>query len=90
MTRSGLELGEAPRPWGTHPPWSLQYRVNARLVELAGPGVEGVPGIVARRVDLRLLTQGEARKFADALPESRRWITDEGPGPRYAGWTYHA
>jgi hypothetical protein len=88
MTSHGLDLGEPPRVWGVRPPWALDFRVASRLVEV--PQQAG--GLVARRVDLRLLTQAEARRFAARIPQGsrERWITDAGPGPRYANWTYHA
>jgi hypothetical protein len=87
MTSHGLDLDQEPRPWGIRPPWSLDYRVGTRLAEVYGPGGGG---LIARKAEIRLLTQAEARKFAAEIPAGKRWITEDGhPGPRYANWSYH-
>jgi hypothetical protein len=81
--RDGLNLADR-RPNGIRPPYALDYQVGAvRLSQR--PNVV----VVGRAVRIRLLTGGAAAHRAAAkVPDSKRWIVDNAPGPRHAGWTY--
>jgi hypothetical protein len=82
-TSTGLDLADAPRARGVRPPYSLQYQVGT--VKLAPGG-----RVVGRAVRVRLLTQAEARKFAnEKVPDSARWLERDGTiGPRHSQWRY--
>jgi hypothetical protein len=86
MTSGGLDLADAPRPWGVRPPYVLKYQVGT--VKLSQrPDVR----VIGRAFRVKLLTQAEAARFAreGKIPDGSKWIDDDGhPGPRYAGWTY--
>jgi hypothetical protein len=80
MTSHGLEFGDAPRPNGVRPPFSLDYQVGTVRIAPGGR-------VVGRAVRIRLLTQAEARRFAAAgkVPASKRWVTPDGhAGPRHS------
>jgi hypothetical protein len=83
MTSDGLRLDDDPRPWGLHPPYQLRYQVGTVRIAPGGR-------VVGRAVRVMLLTRAEVRRHAaeGRIPDAKRWITDDGVGPRYADWTF--